>query len=173
MSYDTRRRVLLLVVALIVVTLVLASTACSTTTGGSDSDDADGGGGELTGGLYTESMGAICAETSERLSQLPSPPEEISRADWAGEVSRALRAEAAAFDGIRVGESRRDDHASFVENTEDQAEQWSALAEVLATAGPDDPAIGETATAIAELTLGRDELASEMSLATCQGRDLG
>lgn len=171
MSPDTRRRVILLVAALVVVALVLASAGCSTTTGSdADAEVAATDGPELSGALYAESMNEICAATTERLADLPSPPDEISRADWAAEVSLALRDEASAFAAIRVGESRRTDHASFVENTQIQAEQWMMLSEAFAV---DDAELGDLTTEIAELTLGRDDLATEMDLAGCQARDLG
>ena len=154
--------------ALLIVALVLASTGCSTTdeAGG----DADGS-SELTGALYATTMGDVCASTATRLEQLPSPPDDISRADWAGEVSRALLAEAAAFDAIRVGDSRRDDHASFVENTEEQAAQWLLLSEVLVAEAADEQALDLTTTEIRELTLGRNDLATEMSLDGCTDRE--
>lgn len=173
MSHDTRRRVILVMAALIVVALVLASTGCTSSDASSDEGTGDSADGpELNGALYAESMNAICATTTERLARLPTPPAEISRADWAGEVSRALSAEATAFDEIRVGESRRDDHASFIENTEDQVAAWQALGDALAAEGADDDAVGDLATEIAELTLGRNDLANEMELTGCQARDL-
>ncbi len=131
MSHETRRRVILICVALIVVALVLGSVGCSSTSGNGDDADA------LSPALYIQAMGDICDATTERLDALPTPPDEISRADWAGEVSRALRDEAAAFDEIDVGDDRRTDHASFVENTEGQAAGWMALGEALAEAEPD------------------------------------
>lgn len=174
MSDDTRRRVIFLCAALVVVALVLASTGCSSSSRSNEgSDPGATDGPELSGALYTESMNDICATTTERLAKLPTPPDEISRADWAGEVSRALRDEAAAFDRIRVGESRRTDHRSFVENTQDQAAEWTALAEELAGDAPDDALVGQLTTGIAELTLGRNDLAAEMSLTGCQARELG
>ena len=154
--------------ALLVVALVLASTGCASDGAGGGTDDST----ELSGALYADTMGDICASTTARLDRLPSPPTDISRADWAGEVSRALRDEAAAFDAIRVGDSRRDDHASFVENTEDQAAQWLTLSEVLAGEAADDEALSQATTEIRELTLGRNDLAVEMALGGCTGREL-
>jgi hypothetical protein len=174
MSHDSRRRVIFLLAALVVVALVMASVGCSTTTGGGDGDgdEEPGDGPELTGAVYTTSMNDICTETTERLGDLPTPPDEISRADWADEVSLALRDEAAAFDAIRVGESRRDDHASFVENTEDQAAQWSALSAELARIGAESTEIADITNEIAELTLGRNDLADQMALTGCRAREL-
>ncbi len=170
MSHDSRRRVIFLLAALVVVALVMASVGCSTTTGSGDEEPDDDP--ELTGAVYTTSMNDICTETTERLGDLPTPPDEISRADWAGEVSLALRDEAAAFDAIRVGESRRDDHASFVENTEDQAAQWSALSAELSRSGAASTEIADITNDIAELTLGRNDLADEMALTGCRAREL-
>ncbi len=167
MSHDSRRRVIFLLAALVVVALVMASVGCSTTTGSGDGGEEPDDAAELTGAVYTTSMNDICTETTERLGDLPTPPDEISRADWAGEVSLALRDEATAFDAIRVGESRRDDHASFVENTEDQAAQWSALSAELARSGAESTEIADITNEIAELTLGRNDLADEMALTGC------
>lgn len=155
--------------ALIIVALVLGSTGCSSSSG---SGDGAADGPELSGALYAETMSEICTATTERLAQLPTPPDEISRADWANEVSRALSAEATAFDEIRVGESRRTDHASLIENTENQAAEWLALGEVLAGEQPDDEALAAVTTEITELTLGRNDLADEMELTGCLARDL-
>lgn len=166
MSHDTRRRVILIFVVLIIVALVLGSVGCSSTSGNSDDADA------LTPALYVQAMGDICDATTERLDALPTPPDEISRADWAGEVSRALRDEAAAFEEIDVGEDRRTDHASFIENTEGQAAGWNALGEALGGAEPDSGTIGDLTTDLTELTLGRNDLADEMGLAGCRAREL-
>jgi hypothetical protein len=166
MSHETRRRVILIGVALIVVALVLGSVGCSSTSGNGDDADA------LSPALYTQAMGDICDATTQRLDVLPVPPDEISRTDWAGEVARALRDEAAAFDEIDVGDARRTDHASFVENTEGQAASWLALGEALAVAEPDGPTISDLTTEISELTLGRNDLADEMGLAGCRAREL-
>ena len=165
MSHDTRRRVIFLLAALLVIALVLGSVGCSSTSGSGD-DDA------LSPALYSQAMSDICLATTERLDELPNPPDEISRADWAGEVSRALRDEAAAFDEIDVGDDRRTDHASMVENTEQQAAEWMALGEALAAGEPDAAAVGELTTEISELTLGRNDLADEMGLTGCGARDL-
>jgi len=167
MSYETRRKVIFLVVAVIIIALVLGSVGCSSTSGSGD-DDGDA----LSPALYSQAMTDICTATTERLETLPSPPDEISREDWSGEVSRALRDEAAAFDEINVGNERRTDHASFVENTENQAAQWLALSEALASAEPDSSTIAELTTEITELTLGRNDLAEEMKLTGCQAREL-
>lgn len=167
MSHDTRRRIVLICVALIVVALVLGSVGCSSTSG---SDDAEPD--ALRPALYTRQMSDICEATTRRLDALPTPPDEISRADWAGEVSRALRDEAAAFDEIDVGSNRRTDHASFVANTEEQAAGWIALGEALTVEEPDSGTIDELTTEITELTLGRNDLADEMGLAGCRAREL-
>ena len=166
MSHETRRRVILFCVALIVVALVLGSVGCSSTSGNGDDADA------LSPALYVQTMGDICDATTDRLAALPTPPDEISRADWAGEVSRALRDEATAFDEINVGDDLRTDHASFVENTEGQAAGWVALGAALAEDEPDSATISELTTDITELTLGRNDLADEMQLAGCRAREL-
>ncbi|MDG1265431.1 MAG: hypothetical protein P8O03_03830 [Ilumatobacter sp.] len=166
MSYDTRRRVILIFVVLIIVALVLGSVGCSSTSGNSANDNA------LTPTLYTQAMSDICDAATERLNELPAPPNEISRADWAGEVSRALGAEATAFDELNVGDDRRTDHASFIENTEGQAAGWNDLGDALGDAEPDRSMISKLTTDLAELTLGRNDLAGEMGLAGCRAREL-
>ena len=165
MSHDTRRKVIFLLAALLVIALVLGSVGCSSTSGSGDGDT-------LSPTLYTQAMSDICTDTTERLDALPDPPDEISRSDWAGEVSRALLAEAAAFDEIDVGDDRRTDHASFVENTEGQAASWMALGEALAAGAPDADAVSELTTEISELTLGRNDLADDMGLTGCRAREL-
>ena len=162
----------LVFVTLVVVTMVLCTTACSTTTG--DDPDAAEEGDRLSPALYTAQVDEICAATDAELAELPSPPEEISAVDWAGEVAGTLRDEADDLDDIRVGASRRDDHASFVENTVAQADQWDELAEALS--GVDDPdvaaTIGDIRTEILELSLGRADLADELGLSGCGVRDI-
>ena len=165
-SDGIRPGIIVLLATLGIATLV----GCSTTTPSGDGESDVGP--ELTGAVYATSMNEICTTTGERLQQLPTPPDEISRADWAGEVSLALRDEAAAFDRIRVGESRRADHASFVENTEDQAAQWSALSAALARTDAESTELADITTEIAELTLGRNDLADEMELTGCAAREL-
>jgi hypothetical protein len=173
MSHDTRRRVIFVVAALLVVALVLASTGCSTSSSTDGTSTNSSEGDEIGGAIYSEAMNAICAETDRRLAELPTPPDEISQGDWALEVSSALRDEAAAFDEIQVGSDRRDDHASFVDNTAEQAELWLDVSDALADDPDGSTAMVDSVTNIAELTLGRNDLASDMMLSGCQVRDLG
>ena len=71
------------------------------------------------------------------------------------------------FDAIDVGNDRRTDHASFVENTEQQSAGWTHSARRLRHAEPDSDTIGELTTELTELTLGRNDLAAEMGLTGC------
>lgn len=113
----------------------------------------------------TEAEGR-CAETSTRLDQLPTPPDQIAQDVWAGEVARALRDEAAELDFLAAPAELQADRRALVLNTEQQAEAWNALAEALAL--DDAERISTLTTEIAELTLGRDELATEMGLDACR-----
>lgn len=162
------------VVALIVVAMVLSTVACSTTNASDDIADTTGDGEELASGLYPQRMSDICVTTNAELDALPAPPTEISRVDWTAEVARLLSEEAAAFDQIQVGDDLRTDHASLVENTEDQAAQWTVLNGILARPEAEgaSESIATATNEIAELTLGRNDLATEMGLAGCQARQI-
>lgn len=171
-SQETRRRIVLAVVALIVVAMVLSTVGCSSSDTSDNIADASGDSEELTSGFYAQQVSDICLATNAELDALPTPPTEISRVDWAAEVARLLGEEAMAFDEIQVGDDLRTDHASLVENTDDQAAQWIVLNEILAqpeAAGASE-LLATTTNEIAELTLGRNDLATEMGLDGCQAR---
>lgn len=164
---ETRRKAILFVVALIVVAMVLASTGCSTTTGASDDDP----GAPLEASFYPAAMSEVCATTDARLSALPSPPEQISNVDWAGEVASSLQAETDALDAVDEPGDLRAPHRDFVANTQDQATAWSSLSTALAN---DDAAgIDLARTEILELSRGRNALADELGALGCQERAIG
>ncbi len=147
------------------VVLLFAGSSCTSTT---DESGAEVDGGErLTSTLYPAAMNEICAAATERLGDLPTPPDEIGQADWAGEVSMILRDEAAAFDELSVGENLRENHGSLIANTEELSAQWAEVREAL-SAGSDS--IGDISSEIAELTLGREDLAVDMGLDRCGAR---
>ncbi|MFT6289878.1 MAG: hypothetical protein ACJAR2_000463 [Ilumatobacter sp.] len=162
------------VVALIVVAMVLSTVACSSSSASNDVAASAGDAEELSAGLYSQRMSDICIATNTELDALPTPPGEIGVVDWTAEVARLLGEEAMAFDEIQVGDDLRTDHASLVENTDDQAAQWAVLNEALTQ--PEAAGAGELiATArdeIAELSLGRNDLAVEMGLDGCQARPI-
>lgn len=140
---------------------VLAATAIAIVSGGCASA---GGGGTLTPADYDATMTEICVATDARLDALPTPPEQIGASDWAGEVSRAFRAEASSASALTVDAEVRELHRSFVTTTQDLADQWSQLATALAT-DPDD--IGSTDVEITALSLGRDDVATDLGLEAC------
>lgn len=117
---------------------------------------------------YRAEMTAICEETSERLDALPSPPAEISLTDFATEAASALEAEAERSRVVDPPGEVDDDHRAFVANTDDQASNWRALA---AVPTDDDEGLNATTERIAQLTLGRDDLATSMGLDACRRTD--
>jgi len=148
-------------------TAVIALSALALSTGCLGSDDS---GGEPSITDYQAEMNDICARATARLGALPTPPAQISDADFAVEVSRAIRDEAAAAAELRPPSDIRADHLSFVENTEDQATAWADLsAEIAGTGnGATSEDIDALRTDILELSLGRNDLAAEMELDSCR-----
>lgn len=190
-SNEARRRFQRVIGATFVSTMIVIAGCTSTT----DESGAEVDGEQLSPTLYPSTMNEICATTTERLRSLPSPPDEISRADWAGEVSLALRDEAESFEAIDVGSELGADHRALVANTKQQAEQWSALETALGEASQSEASqreasqseasqseasessvagsIGDITTEIGQLTLGRDDLTAEMGLSGCGSREIG
>jgi hypothetical protein len=111
---------------------------------------------------YPEAMAEICARTEALLADLPEPSEEISVADFATEVAGILADEADATRDLDAPDELDDDHRAFVANTDEQAAGWTVVAQ------SDDDEIGDEMTRIAELTLGRDDLATEMGIPECR-----
>ena len=111
---------------------------------------------------YDEAMAGICVRTGARLADLPEPPDEISVTDFATEVAWILADEADSTRGLDAPDELDDDHRAFVANTDEQAAGWTVVAQI------DEDAIGDEMTRIAELTLGRDDLAAEMGIPECR-----
>lgn len=128
-------------------------------------DDAEP---ELTEAEYRDRLGSICVTTTATLDALPEPPDAISVAEFATSVADVLSDEAERARALRPPDTLDDDHRAFVRNTDDQAAAWDELA----TTSTDDPRFGELTVVIGELTLGRDDLSTEMGVAAC-ARDAG
>lgn len=163
MSDATRKNVVLAVVALVVVAMVLASTGCTTT----DGDDA-----ALASDTYPDAMTEICAATSSELDAVPEPPEQISRVDWAAEVSRILDNEADRFDTLKVEPDLREPHGSLVRTAREQATQIALLGDALGGDAADSGGIESISDEIRSLSLGREELATGLGVPTCGTREL-
>lgn len=118
----------------------------------------------LVGDAYVAGMSEICTATNARLDALPEPPEQISASNWAAEVARAFRAEAAAAGALVVDATVRSDHGTYTTTTDDLAAAYDDLA-VAVGAGTDD--IMSVTTEITELSLGRDDVAVRLDLDTC------
>ena len=165
MSHETRKKVVFAVVALLVVAMVLASTGCTTTSG--DGDDSS-----LTDQTYSASMGEICAVTASELDAIPEPPEQISRVDWVGEVSRILDNEANRFDALDVAVDLREPHGSLVRTTREQATQLALLRDALGEDAPESASVESISDEIRSLSLGREALTTELGVPTCGTRSL-
>jgi hypothetical protein len=125
------------------------------------SDDSEP---EVTEDEYLEQLQDICRETTAALDALPQPPEQISIADFAGEAARTLTGEAERMRLLEPPAELDDDQRALVANTDDQAAAWTALGE---TPGDDAAALEAASTRIAELTLGRNDLAVEIGATDC------
>ncbi len=159
-SPNARRPVALATLALASVALV----ACDD----DPTDPAGGGGSDAATADYAADLAAACTAADEALDALPSPPEEISPDDFAGEVALVLEAEAEAARRLRPPDELADDHRAFVRNTDDQARAWRTVAE---TVGTDPDAMNALSTRILELSLGRDDLSTEMGVDACRRDD--
>ncbi|BAN04031.1 hypothetical protein YM304_37170 [Ilumatobacter coccineus YM16-304] len=118
----------------------------------------------LVGDGYVEAIETICADTNARLDALPSPPDGISATDWADEVALAFGAESERTRDLLVDGSLRSTHLDFATTTSELAGRYRALSTTIV----DDPdGIGAISTEITELTLGRNDLASELGVNGC------
>jgi hypothetical protein len=124
-----------------------------------------GTGPSTTEASYTAEMEAVCATAEAELDSLPDPPDEITVSAFAVEVARIVQNEADAVRTIDPPDDLSEEHRAFIANTDDQARSWLALADVAETL-PEE--IGDRRTEIAELILGRDDLATEMGLPACR-----
>lgn len=135
------------VVASVVVVVVVA--AC-----GSDA-------AEPTPQEYLADLEAICADTTAALDRLPDPPDQITVADFATSAAGLLENEAEHARALDPPSELAQDHRAFVLNTDEQAARWRDLA-----AGTGD--LAAQTTTIAQLLLGRDDLATEMGADGCR-----
>jgi hypothetical protein len=136
-----------------VLSAALALVACA-----SDGDD------DPTEPEYLEALQRICAATTATLAQLPEPPDQISIADFAADVASALTDEAEQIRQLDPPDELDDDHRAIIANTDDQADAWDTLG---ATPDTDAEGLAEASARVAELTLGRSDLAAEIGADDC------
>jgi hypothetical protein len=139
---------------LAVVVLLTGATACGST-GSTEASEAD----------YLTDLAAICVDTRSNLDSLPSPPEQISIADFGTEAANALTTEAERARRLNPPDDLADDHRAFIRNTDEQAAAWRELSSLPGSA---DDRLDPIVTTIGELTLGRDDLSLEMGVPACQ-----
>jgi hypothetical protein len=114
---------------------------------------------------YRAELAAICVASSAERSTLVDPVDEAGVAIFVRAVADGLTRQADAARALRPPAALDDDHRAFVQNTADQAAQWSSLA---STPSSDVDAFGALQTNILELTLGRDDLAAAMDVPACR-----
>ena len=136
------------------IALVFALAACT-------SDPVD----EVSVEDYRTQLTTVCTNaTASRLS-LTEPTDSGEVAAFALNVAAMVDAEAEQARALSAPNELDADHRAFVQNTADQAARWR----LLATTSPDDiEAFGSLQTEILELTLGRDDLTSEMGIDACR-----
>ncbi len=115
----------------------------------------------VTAADYLDALQAVCAETTAAFEALPTPPDQISIADFATSAASALDNEAEQSRVIAVPDELADDHRAFVQNTSDQATTWRSIA----SAGDD---IGDLTVRIGQLVRGRNDLVDEMGAPECR-----
>ena len=114
---------------------------------------------------YRAELAAICvASNAERLA-IADPLDQAGVANFARSVADVLTRQAEAARALRSPDDLDDDHRAFVQNTADQAAAWTSLA---ITPSSDTEQFGALQTTILELTLGRDDLATEMDILACR-----
>jgi hypothetical protein len=129
--------------------------ACTTSPNGSEPTEQD----------YLRALEAICVETSDALDALPDPPDQITVREFATDAAGLLDAEADAVRRLRAPDELDADHRAFIRNTDEQSAAWRDLS----SAGADDAdRFVALTTRIAELVLGRNDLAGEMGAAGCR-----
>ncbi len=119
---------------------------------------------------YRSELGAVCEQTDQQQAALSDPVDAATTAAFAKQVSTILTGEANAIRALQVPADLDDDHRAFIQNTDDQARQWTLLA---STSVDDGAAFGEVQTAILQLTLGRDDLAAAMDVDSCRAAGPG
>ena len=130
---------------------------------------------EVTEADYIDEMGAACRVTLAELAALPSPPVEITMTDFAALAATAIEHEAERIRTIEPPDDLDGDHRAFIANTDDQASRWREIGTGIDTGGGDDAAdaaeLNRLSGDIAQLTLGRDDLAVEMGISVCRRAD--
>ncbi len=119
---------------------------------------------EVTDAEYLAELEAICADTSATFEALPSPPEQVSVADFATSAANALDNEAERARALDVADGLAADHRAFVRNTDEQAAAWRAIASTT----QDDARLGELTVQLGELIRGRNDLVVEMGAPGCR-----
>jgi hypothetical protein len=117
---------------------------------------------EVTEADYLADLQAVCTQTTADLDALPDPPEQISVTDFASEAARLLDAEAEQVRRLGPPSSLADDHRAFIRNTDEQSAAWTTIA----VGATDD--LSDATTQVAQLVLGRNDLADEMGASACR-----
>jgi hypothetical protein len=147
------RSPLITLVSVVVPAVVMATAACSPAESTA-----------LTPDEYVEQMGAACRATAEAFDALP-PPIDDDVAEFATLAADTIQAEAEAARAIDPPDDLDADHRAFIANTDDQASRWREIGELAAT---DAAALDRSIEEISQLTLGRDELVTEMGIDDCR-----
>ena len=135
--------------------VVLVVAAACTATGSAEVTESD----------YIEMMDAACIVTSIELDALPTPPGEISTPDFATLAATAIENEAERARTVEPPDDLAADHRAFVANTDDQASRWREIAQLPLD---EEDGLNRLSGEIAQLTLGRDDLATEMGIVACR-----
>ena len=114
---------------------------------------------------YRGELAAICIASNAEQSAIADPLDQAGVASFARSVADVLTRQAEAARALRAPDDLDDNHRAFVQNTADQAAEWTRLA---ATPSSDSAQFGALQTAILELTLGRDDLITAMDVLACR-----
>lgn len=117
---------------------------------------------------YRAAVEEICTATIAAQGQLVEPVDAAGVAPFADDVAALLEAEAELLRAVQPPAELAADHRAFVQNTDDQAGRWAALA---TTPTGDTAAFGAVRTELLQLGLGRDDLAVEMGVDRCRRQD--
>lgn len=117
---------------------------------------------------YRAELARICGASFAEQDSVPRPADSGGAADFAIAVSDILDREAERTRDVLAPDDLDDDHRAFVQNTQDQADAWRELA---LTDPADAGTYGSIGDTILALSLGRDDLATDMSLPECARND--
>jgi hypothetical protein len=120
----------------------------------------------ITAESYLAALEDVCEATTETLDALPSPPEQITVAEFATSAASALDNEAEQVRSLAVPDEFDDDHRAFIRNTDEQAATWRSIA-----AARDDQ-LDELTVRVGELVRGRNDLADDMGAPSCRRGDV-